>query len=493
MADSASLDPDRSKLYASIIEKKRRQLAEVGAISGRHQSPQKNGNTLASTAEEPNFPLKFTAWEEDFSDISKVTEKNSKMIEKTPEPSIFKKSFFEEKNDEISYHQAEDEAPRRPTSMLIPIERPDDNLHEAIGKLLGGADPVKSVRYSQSRLPEPKPKEPLKSFDYSRLSKSRQSSVSRAKQLKVQRKDVNLSVRSKSRPSMKDKLNNKLAFLIKTYAEKEDKESVSYTGLGKILCNLHIFKYITVADLDINELLIVKIKSNPSLAKEETALHSELWKYLSYYCFEGTEHVPAQLLKSVLQIMMSQEPDQQGIKLLKRSMDEYLFNIGWQAEQIAEFNQFIEADIEEKNSLPLFKVFLKFEELKKKPEFKSTFTKVTFDSSRDPPPNYNSGREKLKKEYNIKDNPLDRTELLFEGYEFVFLPERGKPAARSSSREEYEDIIKKQSFGDLMRETNHDHFTTAYQKPMERAKAAEELMRDREEQEKENFNMNLVS
>lgn len=492
MAESLTIDPDRSRLYENIIEQKRRQLAATNGLYARHQSPKKVRNTLASTAEDPQMQLKFTAWDEDLSEISKLTEKHSKLIEKTPEPSIFKKSFFEEQNDGLSEIHGDDGAPRMPAFTLKPAEKPEDNLHEAIDKLLAGHERAKLTRVRPSGLPEPRSREPLKQFDYSRLSKSRQSSQTRAKQVQVQRKDANLSVRSKSRPCMKDKLNNKLAFLVKTYAENNDKESVSYSGLGKILCNLGILKYITVSDLEINELLIAKIKENPNLAKEETSLHSELWKYLSYYCFEGTDLVPAQLLKSVLQTMMSKTPDQQGIKDLKRSLDEYLFNIDWLSEQITEFNDYVEAEIEESNGLPLFKVFLKFEELKKKPEFKKSFTKVTFDSLKEPIVQINSGREKLKKDLDIKNKQLDRTDLMFEGYEFVFLPDRGRAAMRSSSRQEYENMIKRQSFGDLMQETQNDHFTTAYQKPMERVKVNESMMRDREEQEKENYNMNLV-
>ena len=497
MADAEVLEVERSLQYRAIIEKKRRQLHTQKNTLASQKSPTKLSQTFATTAEGQKVNLKFTSADQEISVISKASSRMDHLLDKTPERSSNrlspKTSDRKPQNRDLDTIMIDEETPRLQSLSMAPVEKPSDDVHETIDKLTKPPGATKGKKPKTTFLPEGKEKGALKKFDFARLSRSRQSSTSRASQMKIKRKTVSKSPSSKTPFTVRDRLNNQLCFLIKTYGEKHDKNSISFNGLGKILCGLGVLKHFEVSDLDINEFTINKIKVDPIKAKEEARLHDELWHFLHFYCFEDTELVAASLVKAMLRVLMTQEPDQEGIKELRATIDEYLINTGWQLDQIEEFNNYVEEEIEAAKRLPLFKIFLKFDQLKRQAAFTTPMTKISYDSPADPVSEYKQQLNKLKKAYNIKENPLTRSSLLFEGYEFTFIPDHSNKLSKPAKTGDFEDIIQRKSFSELQRETEAEHLDVAFNYPMKRAAAVERQAIEREQEDKENFNQNLVS
>jgi hypothetical protein len=494
MADHEVIEAERSLLYRQIIEKKRKTLGGSSISKTPDKQTKTLGQTFATTAEGHHVNLKFTAADQEISVISKASSRMEHILEKTPESPRRQEGQRREGDGarrDLAELVAEDDTPRLRSLRLTPTALPPDDLHDSLARLTRPPSTALSRKPKSSLLPEGGKRAKLRDFDFARLDKSRQSASARGSQLKV-RRQASKSPASRGVFTVRDRLHNQLAFLLKTYGEHGDKASVSYKGLGKVLCGLGVFKHFAAADMDINEFTINKVKLHPVKAKEEARLHDELWHFLRFYCYEDTELVPAALVHGLLKVFMTHDADQHGIKELKAAADDYLLDIGWQPDQIEEFNGYVEEETEAAKRLPLFKIFLKFDQLKQQKGEPQSLTRVAFDSHRDEGHEHNKQLERLKKALLVKDKPLARSTLLFEGYEFTFLPDHAPKSSRSAKTGDFEDIIQKKSFGELLRETEAEHFKVAFNAPMDRAALAERQASERDHEDKENFNYNLV-
>jgi len=110
-------------------------------------------------------------------------------------------------------------------------------------------------------------KKPLISFEHEkqRLEKTKAD----PEKMFVKKEQAKSFLSRKSAQMLDDRLNNKLAFLLKTYASNDDKDSIDFGGLGRMLCGVGVLKYITPDDLDVFGMLSSKIKMDAPRAREE--------------------------------------------------------------------------------------------------------------------------------------------------------------------------------------------------------------------------------
>lgn len=106
----------------------------------------------------------------------------------------------------------------------------------------------------------------LKEFDFDRVNRRKESCKAWSKGKSKAEQHVEVHNRK-----FDDKLNNRLSFLLKTYADSQFKSGVGFAGFGKILSGLEVFKYFKEDDLAIAEILRDVIILNPASSKDEVA------------------------------------------------------------------------------------------------------------------------------------------------------------------------------------------------------------------------------
>jgi hypothetical protein len=190
--------------------------------------------------------------------------------------------------------------------------------------------------------------------------------------------------------------------------------------------------------------------------------------------------------------MISNLPEQRGIKMLKSAVHDYLYRIGWIDSDIEEFSNYIEKNLDENGHYSIIKIFSKFHELRTRelPKVEPKKKDKTAQDVRTLKPPIDSRRERLKQNLTNWNEPMDRNSLLFDGFQFVFLPDN----APKGHLEEEESTPLAKTPGRANRITlskvaDDETYDQAFTKPLERIYRQEQRARDLN---KENINESLV-